>query len=88
MTEVLTGIESEVDVRSSIPSARVLGVLNGIAAGRAESTQEITSVYGEVKELVARVAGLNGLGTELNIQASSYLMHLNKMREIEGEFGG
>ena len=88
MTEVLAGIESETVVRSSAPAARVLDVLNGISEGRVESTREISNVYGDVKELVERVSGLNGLGSELNIQPSSYLIHLNKMREIEEELGG
>ena len=88
MTEVLAGIESETAVRPSAPAARVLDVLKGISEGRVESTQEISNVYGEVKELVDRVSRLNGLGSELNIQPSSYLIHLNKMREIEEELGG
>ena len=88
MTEVLAGIESETVVRSSAPAARVLDVLSGISQGRVESTQEISNVYGEVKELVERVSRLNGLGEELNVQPSSYLIHLDKMREIEEEISG
>jgi hypothetical protein len=88
MTEVLAGIESEKAVRSGSPATNVLRVLCGIAEGEVGSTREISGVYNDVKRLMTRLSRLNGLGTELDIQPSSYLVHLNKMREIEEGLAG
>lgn len=88
MTEVLAGIESEQAVRYAGPAANVLRVLRGVAEGELGSTREITGVYSDVKRLMTRLSRLNGLGTELDIQPSCYLIHLNKMREIEEGLAG
>lgn len=83
MTDVLTDAEPKAAVRTDSPSARVLGVLSDISEGRDDAIRRMSSVYADVKALIDRLSGLNGLGAEMNIQPSPYLVHINKMRKIE-----
>ena len=84
-TEVLAGMESELAVRREKSSQNVLGVLTMINDQAIDSTDAITRVYGDVKELVDRVNRFNDLHEDMEFSPSPYLMHLNKMREIEEE---
>jgi len=84
MTEILAGVSSETVVRDS-SSRRVLTVLNRIADGGLESTEEITDVYGDVDRLMLRVQAVQTRFEELGVSPSPFLAHLRKMDQIERE---
>ncbi len=82
MTEMLTGAAKTV-VRDETASARVLNVLNRVADGSIESTDEISDVYGDVQELTKRAREKAEMFAELGIEVSPYVAHLDKLGRIE-----